>query len=330
MTIANFEPAFDIAMDANRKEVTAIANNPEAPTFDNTIVALEKSGRMLQRLSTIFGVWSSNLSTPDFQAVEQKVSPKLAAFADESTHNEKLWQRIKTVFDGASKSALTPEQKRLVGLYHNQFTLSGADLSAAAKARASEITGRLATLYTTFSQHEMNDELKGMSITDANDLAGLPQEVIDGAAEEATKRGMPGQWVIANTRSAMEPFLTYAQNRALREKAFRMWTSRGDNGDANDNNKVAAEILKLRAERSKLFGFATYADWHLADTMAQKPENAMNLMMKLWKPAVAQVKLDVARRCRRSSTPTKAASSCSHGTTASTPRRFARRASTST
>ena len=228
--------------------------------------------------------------------MESRYSPLLAAYQDEISHNAKLFQRVSAVRNGPEMARLTPEQQRLVEVNYIEFVQNGAKLDEKAKARASEINQRLASLYTTFSQNELYDEEHDLLVVDKlADLAGLPQAQIDSAASEAQRRGLPGKWAFANTRSAIEPFLTYSANRPLREKAFRMWAARGDNGGAHDNNAVVSEILKLRAERSKLYGYPTYAHWHLADTMAKDPQNAMDLMMKVWKPAVAQVHKDVGQ-----------------------------------
>jgi peptidyl-dipeptidase Dcp len=235
------------------------------------------------------------MSTPEFQAVEKEMAPLLAAFQDEIIQNTQLFKRIDAIYNSPEKSKLTPEQQRLVWFQETRFILNGARLSEEQKARVAAINQRLATLSTQFSQNELADEEgDSLVIEQASDLAGLPQTLIDSAAAEAERRKLKGKWVIANTRSSMEPFLIYSPRRDLREKAFRIWTSRGDNDNAHNNNKIVTEILKLRTERSKLFGFPSYAHWRLADTMAKDPQVAMDLMMKVWKPAVAQVKKEVA------------------------------------
>jgi len=293
--VTDFKPALEAAMAQNLREVQAIADNPAPATFDNTIRPLEDSGRALNRVQTVFGVWSSTLSSPELQAVEAEMSPKLAAFGDEITQNPKLFARIQAVWEGADKAGLTPEQKRLVWVYWNGSVQQGAKLSPADKVKYGEYNQKLATLYTRFGQNELWDEEHyALTLDNPADLAGLPQSQIDGAAAEAERRGQKGHWVIANTRSSMEPFLTYSSRRDLREKGWRMWVSRGDNGDAHDNNAIAAEILQLRAKRSQLLGYPTYAHWHLADAMAKTPDNAMALMLGVWKPAVDQVHKDVA------------------------------------
>ncbi len=293
--VADFKPALEAGMAANLREIEAIANNPARPTFENTLVALENSGREVGRVYTIYGVYTSNLSTPDVQKVEAEMSPKLSAFQDSITQNAKLFARIEAVYNSPDKPTWTPEQQRLSWVYYNNFVQAGAKLSPTQKAALSKVNSELASLYTKFSQNQLADEENYALILDSKgQLAGLSAAQVESAAGEATRRKMPGKWVIANTRSSMEPFLTYSSDRALREKGFRMWASRGDNGNANDNNAVVTQILKLRAEKAKLLGYPTYAHWHLADTMAKTPETALALMISVYTPAAAQVKKDVA------------------------------------
>jgi peptidyl-dipeptidase Dcp len=293
--VEDFKPALETAMAQNLREVETIADNPAAATFDNTIVPLENSGRALNQVQTIYGIWASTMSSPAFQKVEEEMSPKLAALNDQISQNTKLFARIQAIWDSPEKAKLTAEQQRLVWVYWNGFIQQGAKLSPADKAKYSEYNQKLATLYTRFGQNELWDEEHyALTLDGPADLAGLPQSQIDAAAAEAERRGQKGHWVIANTRSSMEPFLTYSSRRDLREKGWRMWINRGDNADAHDNNAIAAEILQLRAKRSQLLGYPTYAHWHLADAMAKTPDNAMALMLQVWKPAVEQVHRDVA------------------------------------
>lgn len=292
--IKDFQPALEAGMMEAKKAIEVIASNPKEATFENTILEMEKSARVLERVFAIYGVWSGGLNTPEFQEVEKIMSPKLAAFEDEIIQNGKLFKRIETVYHSPEKAKLTPEQQRLVWYQYNRFILKGAKLDDKQKARVSEINQRLAALATRFSQNQLADEANIlMTLEKKSDLAGLPQVLIDAAASEAVNQKKPGKWVLTNTRSSIEPYLTYATNRDLREKAFKMWTSRGDNGNANDNNKIIPEVLKLRQERSKILGYPTYAHWNLADNMAKDPDKAMDLMMQVWKPAVAQVKVEV-------------------------------------
>ncbi|MDB5737062.1 MAG: Dipeptidyl carboxypeptidase Dcp [Sphingomonas bacterium] len=293
--VSDFEPAFQQGIALELETVDGIANNPAAPTFANTILAMENSDAPLRRAYTYYGVWSGNLNSPEFQAVDTRLSPQLSAAQDKINQNAKLFKRIDTLYYSPAKAKLTAEQQRLIWFYWNQFVQEGAKLSAADKATVTGLNQQLASLYTKFAQNELADEETDAVILDSKDqLGGLPQAIVDGFAEDATAHKLSGKWRIANTRSSVEPFLQYSSNRPLREKAFRMWTSRGDKGGATDNNAIAAKILLLRAQKAKLLGYPTYAHYHLADTMAKVPDNAMKLSMSVWWPAVAQVHKDVA------------------------------------
>jgi peptidyl-dipeptidase Dcp len=300
--IADFKPALEASMAENLAEVDRIAKDTAAPTFENTIAAMERAGQTLDRVQTIYGVYGSTMNGPEFQVVQREMAPRLAAFNDQISQNEALFKRIEAVYTspltllaGSSpKAKLTPEQQRLTWLYYTNFVRSGARLAPEAKARLSEINQRLAGLYTKFSQNVLAEENGQTIVLNSEDeLAGLPQSVRDAAAAEAVSRKQPGKWIISNTRSSIDPFLTYSSNRGLREKAWRMFINRGDNGDEHDNNATITEILQLRAERAKLLGYPTHAHWRLENAMAKTPDNAMDLMMQVWKPAVARVHEEV-------------------------------------
>ncbi len=293
--VADFKPALETAMTENLKEIDAIAKNPAKPDFENTIAAFERAGKPLERVTAIYRVFSSTMSTDDFQKVETEMAPKLAAFNDQIVQNKELFSRIAAVYDTREASGLTPEQKRLVWLDYTTFVRAGARLEGAARQRVAEINQRLASLFTKFSQNLLADEKDYvLYLEKESDLAGLPAGVREGAAAAAETRGHKGQWAILNTRSSMEPFLTYSDRRDLREKVWRTYYARCNNGDAKDNNATISEILKLRAERAKLLGYATHAHWRLEDSMAKTPERAMALMEAVWKPAVARVHEEVA------------------------------------
>lgn len=293
--VEHFEPAIEAAMEEQLAEIEAIAQNPEAPTFENTIAGLERAGRSMDRVMTAYGIWSSNMTTPEFQSVEREVAPKLAAFSDQITQNEALFRRIAAVYEGPEMQELTDEQQRLTWRYYTNFVRSGAELQGAARDRLAEINQRLAQLFTEFSQNVLADEENYTLVLESeDDLAGLPQSLRDAAAAAAEERGMPGKWVITNTRSSVDPFLTYADRRDLRERAWRMFVSRGDNDDEFDTNDIIAEILKLRAERAELLGYETHAHWRLENTMAGTPERTLELMEAVWPAAVARVGEEVA------------------------------------
>ena len=293
--VEDFRPALEAGMAEQLAEVERIASAGEPATFENTLAAMERSGRTLDRVQTAYGVWSTTMNSPEFQAVEREMAPKLAAFQDQIVQNEKLFHRIAAVYEARDRASLTPEQKRLAWLHHTNFVRAGARLDAPAKKRLSEINQRLAGLFTTFSQNVLADETDYVLMLEGEtDLAGLPPSVRDAAAAAADSRGKKGRWAVLNTRSSVEPFLTYSTRRDLREKVWRTFVSRGDNHDAKDNGKIIPEILKLRAERAKLLGYATHAHWRLENSMAKTPERALELMEAVWTPAVARVREEVA------------------------------------
>ena len=287
--------ALESAMKTHLVELDAIARDPAAPNFENTIAALERSGRALDRAATIYGIYSATMSDDTVQKVERDIEPKLAAHRDRITQNAKLFARIAKVYEAREKSGLNDEQRRLVWLTYTNFVRSGAQLDAASKKKLADINQQLAGLYTRFNQNLLADEGERYTLLDSEaDLAGLPESVRAGAAAGAESRGFKGKWLIANTRSSVEPFLTYSTRRDLREKIWRTFVDRGDNSDAHDNNAIIGEILQLRSRRAKLLGFATHAHWRLQDSMARTPDRAMALMEAVWKPAVARVHEEVA------------------------------------
>ncbi|MGH9458421.1 MAG: M3 family metallopeptidase [Thermoanaerobaculia bacterium] len=293
--VAGFEPALEAAMAENLAEIDRIAANPAPATFENTIAALERSGRTLERVATIYGVWSSTMNGPEFQEVEREMAPKLAAFSDQITQNTALFRRIEAVYESPAKASLTPEQQRLTWRYYTNFVRAGAKLEEAAKERLSAINQRLAELFTSFGQNVLADETNQYLVLESEaDLAGLPESLRAAAAEAAADKGVPGKWVVTNTRSSVAPFLTYSDRRDLREKAWRMFIMRGDMGGEHDNNAIITEILRLRAERAKLLGYETHAHWRLENSMAKTPERALELMEAVWTPAVARVREEVA------------------------------------
>src|SRR5918996_324589 len=289
-----FKPALEAAMAEQLKEIEQIANNPAAPTFDNTIVAMERAGQTLDRVGVLYNVWQSTMSTPEYQAVQREMAPKLAEFNDKITQNEALFKRIEAVYNSPAKAKLTAEQQRLAWLYYTNFVRAGARLTPEAKTRLSQINQQLAGLFTKFSQNVLAEETDQFMVLKSEDeLAGLPQSLRDAATAAAEQKKQPGAWVIMNTRSSIDPFLTYSDRRDLREKAWRMFVNRGDNGGDKDNNAIITEILQLRAERAKLLGYPTHAHWRLENAMAKTPERAMELMEAVWKPAVARVHEEV-------------------------------------
>ena len=293
--VQQLAPALEAGMAQQLAEVGRIADDPAPPTFENTIAAMERAGRMLDRVGTVYGIYTSNLNDDAVQVVEREMSPKLAAFNDRITQNTKLFERIARVYEARRSSGLTPEQQRLAWLYYTNFVRAGAKLDAGAKQRLSAINQELAGLFTKFGQNVLADENEQfVPVEKEADLAGLPPAVRDGMAQAAEARGRKGQWVVSNTRSSVEPFLTYAESRPLREQVWRMFVMRGDGGGATDNNATITRILQLRAERAKLLGYATHAHWRLENSMAKNPERAMQLMQAVWPRAVGRVHEEVA------------------------------------
>ncbi|MBN8431354.1 M3 family metallopeptidase [Microbulbifer salipaludis] len=294
MKVEDLKPALEYGMAQNLAEIDEIANNPAPPTFSNTIEEMERSGKALSQVFTYWGIWSGNMSTPEFRAVQAEMAPKLAAFSSKIIQNDKLFQRVKAVFEARNSSDLTAEQKRVVELVYDEFATNGATLSGEDKKRYAEINNRLAELHTKFANNVLADE-EGYDIFLTEDqLAGLPESFVKAAASMAEEKGQKGKYAIKNTRSSMDPFLTYSEDRALREKVWTNYYSRGDNGGEHDNNAIIAEILQLRDERVALLGFDNYAQWRLQNRMAKNPENAIALMEAVWPAAVARVHEEVA------------------------------------
>ena len=293
--VEQFEPALEAGMAAQLAAIDRITAEPAPATFENTLAALERSDRLLDQVVGVYGVWSSSMNTPEFQAVETEMAPKLAAFRDRITQNGRLFERIAAVYEAREKGGLTPEQQRLAWLHYTDFVRAGAKLSPVAKERLSAVNQRLASLFTKFSQNLLADENDSVLFLESErDLLGLPGSFRSAAAAAAEARGRKGQWAVLNTRSSVEPFLAYSERRDLREKAWRAFVNRGDNGDATDNNRLIAEILALRAERARLLGYETHAHWRLENSMARTPDRAVALLEAVWTPAVARVREEVA------------------------------------
>jgi len=289
-----FAPALEEAMAEQLQEVNAIANNRAVPTFENTIAAMEKAGSKMERVSTVYYIWAANMNSPEFAKVQREMAPKLAAFNDKITQNEGLFKKIEAVYNSPEKSKLTAEQQRLAWVYYTNFVRAGAKLNAEQKARLSEINQALAGHFTKFGQNLLKDENdQYIEIKNEADLAGMSQSFKDGAAADAAAKGLKGSWIIRNTRSSVDPFLTYAERRDLREKVWKMFIMRGDNGGETDNKAIIAEILQLRAERARLLGYETHAHWRLENAMAKTPERAMELLEAVWTPAIGRVKEEV-------------------------------------
>ncbi|WP_035645333.1 M3 family metallopeptidase [Flavobacterium sp. ASV13] len=293
--VSDFKPAIQFAIQEKLNEIDVIANNPKPATFENTIVALERSGGTIERILTVYGIYRSNLSSPEFSAIDRELSPKFSEFSDKINQNKKLFTRIETVYNSKEKSKLTGEQQRLIWLYYTNFVRQGAQLNEADKAKVAGINKELATLFTRFSQNLLAEEHNQyVALKTESDFDGLPQEVKNAAIAEAKERKLDVLGCIANTRSSIEPFLTFSTRRDLREKAFDIFVKRGDNGNENDNNATLVSILQLRTQKAKLLGYPTFADWSLSNKMAKDPKKTLALMESVWEPAVEQVHKDVA------------------------------------
>lgn len=291
----DLKPAIEFAIQEKLQEINQIANNPEPATFENTIVALEKAGETLKQVYAVFGIYSANMNSPEFEPIETEMTPKFSELNNKYYQNEKLFNRISKVYNAPEKSKLNPEQQRLVWYYYSNFVREGANADPESKERIAKINEELAGLFTKFSQNQLADESNYyLELKTEADFDGLPNELRAAAIADAKDRKLKVMGCIANTRSSIEPFLTFSNRRDLREKAFKIFTNRGDNDNVNNNNATLVQILKLRAEKARLLGFKTFADWSLSNTMAQVPQKTLDLMMSVWTPAVDKVRTDVA------------------------------------
>ncbi|TMA12886.1 MAG: M3 family metallopeptidase [Deltaproteobacteria bacterium] len=276
-------------------DIDRIANDSEPPDFNNTIAAMERAGLPLSRAGAVYGIYTSTMNDEEMQKIQSDISPKLAALQDKIVQNPKLFARIAAVYEKRDGLQLSPEQQRLLWLDYTGFVRQGAKLDDAAKKQLADLNQQLATLSTKFSQNLLAEEGTQMVLLEnESDLSGLSPGLREQAATAAASHGKPGKWAILNTRSSTDPFLTFSTRRDLREKVWRMFIMRGDNGDARDNNASIAEILKLRAEKARLLGYPSYAHWKLEDQMARTPDRTVELMEAVWKPAVQRVREEVA------------------------------------
>ncbi len=281
----HFIPAFEQAFVDHAAEITAISHDPAAPDFSNTITALERSGKLLNKVSAVFYDLVSAHSNPAILEIDKEVSLRMARHWNPIMMNAVLFGRIALLHDNRASLELTPEQTRLLERTYTRFHRAGAGLSEEAKKRMAEINERLAHLGTTFSHHLLGDEQQWFMELSEDDHAGLPDTFIAAAKAAAEERGMAGKAIVTLSRSSVEPLLKSAEKRELREKVFKAFTARGDNGNDNDNNAIIVEILALREESAKIMGFPTYAAYRLEDSMAKTPEAVRGLLERVWKPA---------------------------------------------
>ncbi len=281
---ADFAPAFDVALAEARARVAEIAHDPAEPSFANVIEALELSEETLSRVSGVFYNLTGADSTPAREDLQSAMAPKLSAYASEITNNRALFGRIEALWQARDTLGLEPEQARVLDLYRRMFVRSGALLEGAASARLTDVKSRLAVLGTQFSQNLLADERAWVMPLAEADLAGLPAFVIAAARAAGAEKGAGGP-VVTLSRSIIVPFLQFSPRRDLRQRAYEAWVQRGANGGATDNRAIAAETLRLREERARLLGYASFADYKLEPEMAKTPARVRDLLMRVWEPA---------------------------------------------
>jgi peptidyl-dipeptidase Dcp len=286
----HFRPAFEAALREARAEIDAVAANPEPPTFANTIEALERSGKTLDKVAGVFFNLAGAASNDEIDAIEREIAPVLSRHRSETYLNDALFRRIDALKAMEERLGLSAEQARVLERYHLDFARAGAGLPPETKARLAAIGERLATLGAEFGQNVLADEKDWLMLLEEGDLDGLPDFVVSSAARLAAERGHAGQYAVTLARSSIEPFLQFSARRDLRERAFRAWGQRGENGGATDNRGIASEMVRLRAERARLMGYETFAHYRLADTMAKTPKAALDLLESVWTPGVASAR----------------------------------------
>src|SRR6478672_7262709 len=288
----HFLPAFEQAFADHSAEIAAITHDPSAPDFANTISALERSGKLLSKVSAVFYDLVSAHSNPAILEIDKEVSPRMARHWNPIMMNAVLFGRIAMLHEKRATLGLTGEQNRLLERTYTNFYRAGAGLDEVAKKRRAEINERLAQLGTSFSHHLLGDEQDWFMELGEDDRAGLPEAFVAAAKADAEERGMAGKAIVTLSRSSVEPFLKSSARRDLREKVYKAFTARGDNANANDNNDVIVEILALREESAKLLGYPTYAAYRLEDSMAKTPDAVRGLLERVWKPARARALAD--------------------------------------
>ncbi|WP_171124513.1 MULTISPECIES: M3 family metallopeptidase [unclassified Ruegeria] len=288
---SDFSPALDAALKAHNAQIDAIAGNPDAPTFANTVEALEAAGEQLDKVLSVFFTVAGADSNPAREELQRDFSPKLAAHFSGISSNKALFQRLADLWARKDDLSLTDEQSRLLMLTHRGFVRAGAALTGDADARMQEIKARLASLGTSFTQNLLADEREWFMPLSEDDLEGLPDFVVDATRAAGQEKGADGP-VVTLSRSIIVPFLQFSPRRDLREVAYKAWTARGANGGETDNREIAAEILALREERAKLLGYDNFAAYKLETEMARTPDKVRDLLMQVWEPAKARADAD--------------------------------------
>jgi peptidyl-dipeptidase Dcp len=285
----HYKPAFLKGMELHTKEIEVITNNPDKPTFENTVVAMDESGSLLNRVAGVFYAMTGAMSDTVIQAIESELSPLMTEHSDNIYLNEKLFARIKTIYEAPAPANRTTEQKMLLEKYYKDFVRSGIALDAAQKEKLRKINKELGLLTIAFGENllaETHDYQ--LIIENQSDLSGLPAGLVEVAAQTAKKKGLDGQWVFTLSKPSWEPFLQYADNRNLREKLYKAMYNRGNNNNAHDNKGIIKKIVNLRLEKANLLGYKTHADFKLDETMAKTPENALKLLNDIWQYALPQ------------------------------------------
>lgn len=294
ITAAHYVPAFDEGMRQARAELDAIAAQKAAPTFANTIEAMERAGELLTRTANTFFNLTGSHATPEIQAAEEAISPKLARFQSDTYLNPALFGRIDSLYKQRDTLGLTPEQQRLLDVTHMNFVRAGAALPEAGRTRLAAIDEQLAGLSVDFGKRVLADQKAGDTLLGETEMAGMPESFKAAAAAKARAAGKPGQYLVGATRSEFEPFLTLATNRAAREKVFRAFDNRGDNGNANDTNGLIRQMVALRLERARLLGYRSHADFALENSMAGSPDAAMALLKQVYEAGLRQARVEEA------------------------------------
>ena len=293
--VAHYKPAFEKGMEEQKKEIDAIVNNPEEPTFENTIVALDRSGELLTKVMYAFSGQSSVNTTDEIQALEQELYPVLSAHSDDISLNPALFTRVKVVYDKQASMNLNKEQKKLLEETYKGFVRGGANLDADKQARLRELNEKISVLELTFGQNVLKETNAFKLVVDnKEDLAGLPESLIAAAAETAAADSMEGKWIFTLHNPSVMPFLQYADNRALREKIFKAYINRGNNGNGNDNKNVVKELVAARLDKAKLLGYEDFAAFVLDENMAKNEKNVYNLLDQIWTPALKKAKEELA------------------------------------
>lgn len=289
----HYMTAFEKGMADQKTEVAAVAGATEPPTFANTIEALERSGRLLSKVNSVFGLYTNNHTSEELQKIEQDVAPLLSKHDDDIVLDAKLFARVKAVYDQRQALALAPEQDRLLERTYKAFVRSGAALDEAKKAELRAVNEELTVLGVKFGQNVLKEDNGFSLVVDkAEDLAGLPADVAAAAAEAAKAKGQEGKWIFTLHKPSCIPFFQYSAKRELREKLFKAFIARGDNGNEADNKAVAAKIAALRVKRANLLGYKTHADYVLEEAMAKTPAGVYGLLDKIWPPALAMAKAE--------------------------------------